>query len=891
MARIRPISNPNIPIPNNPFYSPESNYIQGVSGPFIVGSGLSINNVTGVISSSGGGGGAVSSIIAAAGISVTPGSGTGNVTVSNTGVLSITAGSGISVSAATGNITISSTSGATVSNVIGTAPISVANGTTTPNVSVATATTTNSGVTTLVNNLVTDDSTKALTAAQGKSLQDQINALAVSGTIELAGTVDAALGVVASVTSVGSADGYVVGSALPLPSSTTNNTYVIVTTPGTLTPPGGTPTAATRGDWFLVSETTPGNYQWTFLNVGFDAPSATDTVAGIVELATNAETQTGIDATRAVTPAGAAATYVPLSTLTAKGTLIAGQAANSPVALPVGTIGQVLQVDPTTTSGLKWVTPAAGCTGTVTQVGTGAALSGGPITTTGAIDLVVQGIAAGNYSNPSITVNCYGVITGISSGTSGIPCSCITAKGDLIAGASANNPVPLSVGTNGQVLVACSTTASGLCWLTVPATLPATPTVLGTVLGCTTATNTAIGCNALLVNTGPGNVAVGLCALASNTTSDRNTAVGDCALRLNTTGVNNIALGALSMFNNTTGGFNVSIGRNAMCSNTVGNRNVSVGNNSGCSITTGVENVAIGADALCSNTTYGQNTAVGAAALQNFNGGPIGTNDAFGALALCALTTGNYNVSLGGWSLFSFVNGCNNTAVGHRAMSGPTGGNNNTALGFYAGFNLTTGSNNVAIGCGVSVCNPSGNCQLAIGFAPGQNWLTGDSNKNIRPGNGIIDCIGSVGTAGQILKTTGTGALQWSSVGAMSSGFVNDVGTAGQWIEIDGIQFGMWTGCRSFVMRPTSGTMTASWGTCYQGGVVGFAATNFQDIAIASPNWRFIFLNANFPSHATVQQATICVAPSGGFTRAMYQFCGIVGASYLGNGISVTRIA
>lgn len=742
MARIRPISNPNTPIPNNPFYSPESNYISGVSGPFIVGSGLSINNVTGVISSSGGGGGgAVSSIIAAAGISVTPGSGTGNVTVSNTGVLSITAGSGISVSAATGNITISSTSGATVSNVIGTAPISVANGTTTPNVSVATATTTNSGVTTLVNNLVTDDSTKALTAAQGKSLQDQINALAVSGTIELAGTVDAALGLVASVTSVGAADGYAVGSALPLPSSTTNNTYVIVTTPGTLTPPGGTPTAATRGDWFLVSEVTPGNYQWTFLNVGFDAPSATDTVAGIVELATNAETQTGTDATRAVTPAGAAATYVPLSTLTAKGTLIAGQAANSSVALPVGTIGQVLQVDPTTTSGLKWVTPASGCTGTVTQVGTGAALSGGPITTTGAIDLVVQGIAAGNYSNPSITVNCYGVITGISSGTSGIPCSCITAKGDLIVGASANTPVPLGVGTDGQVLTACSTAPNGVCWAVVPV---ATPTCFGTVLG--------------RVDRGSGGL--GYRALNSLTTGDYNVGIGEDAGTAITSGCRNVAIGGVALCAATTASDNIGIGTEALRRNTTGCANIAIGSRSLVFNTTGISNVVIGQDAGRANTVGSGNVFVGTEAGRN--GDSVGRSVAVGEFSQRVVITGQCNTSVG-WSSLENV-----------------AGSFNTALGVNAGSLITTGCGNVAIGRCAQVAFANQNDQLAVGFNVGCYWLTGDSNKNIQPGAGIKDCTGSVGTAGQVLSSTGSG-LQWATgstgvPGWTSAGTVQSVG-------------------------------------------------------------------------------------------------------------------
>jgi hypothetical protein len=223
-------------------------------------------------------------------------------------------------------------------------------------------------------------------------------------------------------------------------------------------------------------------------------------------------------------------------------------------------------------------------------------------------------------------------------------------------------------------------------------------------------------------------------------------------------------------------------------------------------------------------------------------------------------------------------------------MSANTTGCFNTAIGYNAGCLITTGSFNVAIGCGAQVGVPTASCQLAIGFCGGCNWITGDCDKNIQFGAGVKDRFGSLGSAGQTLSSTGT-ALQWTNNGKMVSGFVNDVGVAGQWVEIDGIQFGLWTGCRSFVMRPASGTLTASWGTCYQGGAVGFAAINYQDIVMVPPNWRFLYVNANFPAHATVQQATICVAGSGGFARAMYQFCGIIGASYLGNGISVTRIA
>lgn len=48
-------------------------------------------------------------------------------------------------------------------------------------------------------------------------------------------------------------------------------------------------------------------------NVGGDIPIASTTVAGIVELATSAETATGTDGTRAVTPAGAVATFLRLT--------------------------------------------------------------------------------------------------------------------------------------------------------------------------------------------------------------------------------------------------------------------------------------------------------------------------------------------------------------------------------------------------------------------------------------------------------------------------------------------------------------------------------------------------------------------------------------------------
>jgi hypothetical protein len=94
------------PIPNSPFYYPESAYLYGPSGPLIVGSGFSINNATGTINVSGGGSGAPT-ILAGAGISVT--SGVGTVTITNTGIRTVTAGAGIGVTVSGGNLNIVNT--------------------------------------------------------------------------------------------------------------------------------------------------------------------------------------------------------------------------------------------------------------------------------------------------------------------------------------------------------------------------------------------------------------------------------------------------------------------------------------------------------------------------------------------------------------------------------------------------------------------------------------------------------------------------------------------------------------------------------------------------------------------------------------------------------------
>ena len=403
---------------------------------------------------------------------------------------------------------------------------------TTPTVSIAAASTSGSGAVQLYDNTNSTSITLALTAAQGKSLQDQITALATTGTVELAGTINASTGLVSSVTSVGVTAGYSVGSVLPAAAAITVNSYVVVTEPGTVTPPGGSPTVATRGDWFLVSETSPGVYAWGFLNVGFDAPAATTSVAGIVCLSTDALAQAGVDATTALTPAAAASAYIPKACITAKGDVIVGSAANTPVALPVGTNGQLLAACAACTTGLTWVAPPAAATPTVAGIVLGCTIAG------------------------STALGCNSLL----SRTGGI--------GNIAIGDAA-----LCSSTSAQINIAIGDCA-----------LKSITTING---------NIAIGYTSLCSNTsGTGNVGLGNRTLNSNLTGTNNIAIGPSAMRF-ATGESSIGIGSGALSTNA-GCANVALGGGTGSGVTSGSCNTFLGGSSGANIVTGSCNVFVG---------------------------------------------------------------------------------------------------------------------------------------------------------------------------------------------------------------------------------------------------------------------------------------------------------
>ena len=283
--------------------------------------------------------------------------------------------------------------------------------------------------------------------------------------------------------------------------------------------------------------------------------------------------------------------------------------------------------------------------------------------------------------------------------------------------------------------------------------------------------NTANGSMSLYSNSsGNSNTAYGYASLYSNTTGSNNIANGNQSLYFNTTGSNNTAIGNASLNSNTTGSYNTAVGPSVLYSNTIGSNNTATGYIALYKNTTGTDNTASGMFALYANTTGAYNTATGYGALSANTEGVY--NTATGYVALASNTTGLANQASGNYALTDNTTGNSNTASGYSALRANTTGSSNTASGYNALDVNTTGTNNTAIGYYANVGSAALTNATAIGAGAtvlASNTIQlGDANvdKVITSGTltaGAITYPKTHGTSGQVLTTTGSGALSWGN--------------------------------------------------------------------------------------------------------------------------------
>jgi hypothetical protein len=207
-------------------------------------------------------------------------------------------------------------------------------------------------------------------------------------------------------------------------------------------------------------------------------------------------------------------------------------------------------------------------------------------------------------------------------------------------------------------------------------------------------------------------------------------------------------------------------------------------------------NTVFGNDALANPLTSDNNTAIGHNALKE-NGSNSYGNTALGANTLTR-NTAPRNTAVGLSSLQYNVTGESNTAVGQFALKELIAGSNNTGIGSYSLSN-NLGNQNTAIGAGSDVTSGNLSNATAIGFdakvATSNTIQLGNGSVTNVKTNGTITA-GDVtypnthGTNGQVLSTTGSGTLTWTTSGVPYSGATQAVNLGAYDLTVNGITIG-----------------------------------------------------------------------------------------------------
>lgn len=285
------------------------------------------------------------------------------------------------------------------------------------------------------------------------------------------------------------------------------------------------------------------------------------------------------------------------------------------------------------------------------------------------------------------------------------------------------------------------------------------------------ATTTALGVDALASNTtGQYGVAVGVEALKQNDVGEQNTAVGYQALYsaknyknpfypvpdpdprneyLETSG--NVAVGYKAGYAVQGGNYNIAIGHEAIGTYTAfgvgpfgpaqGSGNIAIGSSAMAKNFTGEQNVAVGGGGVMNyNSSGSNNVAMGWMAMlgDSVNSSVGGENVAIGAMSLYSQQNGDRNTALGAESLKTLTTGDNNTGVGYRALNLLTIGADNACLGDVSLYSVTTGTGNVGIGSDAGKSITTGTYNTAVGFAAVSNSVGATGTANAAVGAGAL---------------------------------------------------------------------------------------------------------------------------------------------------------
>jgi hypothetical protein len=354
--------------------------------------------------------------------------------------------------------------------------------------------------------------------------------------------------------------------------------------------------------------------------------------------------------------------------------------------------------------------PGGGGGGTVTSVGSGPGLTGGPITGSGTLSVATGGVSNAMLANPSLTVT---------AGTG------LTGGGAVALGANTT----LNLDTTKVPLLNTANTFTGS--QTVNGNLSATGVVTGSSFqigsnlfgfGSYTNQNALLGFSGNGGVTGTGNTGTGVTALTYNGSGSDNTATGAGTLYFNN-GNGNTANGFEALYNNSTGTYNTGIGYQALFYNN------------------GSDNTATGTSALLYNNSGYGNTADGFGALGDTTTGFY--NTAVGLSALAGNTTGYENTAVGyyaGTTVPAQLAGTLNTFVGFKATVGTENQlNNATAIGANATVSESSalilgGTAGNAVSVGIGTATPFNDYALDV-EATGGGAINGGVVSNANGGN------------------------------------------------------------------------------------------------------------------------------------------------------------